>query len=308
MILTVCLSPCIDVTIEVDALNVGKYNVLKNKSTTFAGKALNVAIDVARLGGNAYLTGFMYNENGSEFETLLDREGVPFTFVWNRGRVRENYKIIDGKSMLTEINGVSERVEEDKLIELSSMVQNLSSRASVTVISGALPKDVGHEYYGSLFRMVSPSCKKVVDAEGARMFSALGVGVDLVKPNLEELKTSLGRELNTQDEVLYGCRELIERGAKIVLLSLGKQGALITDGRETHYCRSMNVAVNSTVGAGDAMVAAAALQLERGAELPEILRAGVAAGTASVSTFGSMWFKGEKYEEIYENLSVKRIE
>lgn len=48
------------------------------------------------------------------FENALDKEGVPFTFVWNKGRVRENYKFIDNKSMLTEVNDVGEEVGEGK--------------------------------------------------------------------------------------------------------------------------------------------------------------------------------------------------
>ena len=59
MILTVCMSPSVDVTIELDSLNIGKVNVVKNKTLSFTGKAINVAIGVARLGAQAYATGFM---------------------------------------------------------------------------------------------------------------------------------------------------------------------------------------------------------------------------------------------------------
>ena len=126
MILTVCLNPCTDVTIEVDALNVGKLNHVKNKTLSFTGKALNVAIGVARLRGQSHATGFMYNENGSLFEQALDREGVPSVFIWNRGRVRENYKFIDNKSMLTEVNDVGGPIAENKPAELVVLVANLS--------------------------------------------------------------------------------------------------------------------------------------------------------------------------------------
>ena len=70
MILTVCLSPCTDITIELDSLNVGKTNIVKSKTLSFTGKALNVAIGVARLGGEPYATGLMYNENGYMFENV----------------------------------------------------------------------------------------------------------------------------------------------------------------------------------------------------------------------------------------------
>ena len=107
--------------------------------------------------------------------------------------------------------------------------------------------------------------------------------------------------------MLAGCYELLNRGAKRVLLSLGKQGAVITDGTRNYYCKSINVAVNSTVGAGDGMVAAASLRLEQDAPLSEILRAGVSAGTATVMTVGQVSFTKEKYEEVISTLRVIEI-
>ena len=304
MILTVCMSPSVDVTIELDSLNIGKVNVVKNKTLSFTGKAINVAIGVARLGAQAYATGFMYNENGAMFERALDKEGVGFAFVWNSGRVRENYKCIDQKSMLTEINDVGGQVGNEKLVELLQMIRNFSSRSDVTVISGGLPRGVDAGYYRELFRAVDPKSLKIADAEGAKLFAALEAGIDLVKPNLEELEETLGREFRDKEDILSGCREFLDRGAKIVLLSLGKDGAIITNGTKNYYCKSINVAVNSTVGAGDGMVAAAANMLQQGAPLQEILRAGVAAGTATVTTFGTVSFTKNKYDEIFSGLEV----
>ena len=298
------MSPSVDVTIELDQLNVGKVNIVKNKTLSFTGKALNVAIGISRLGADAYATGFMYNENGAMFERALDKEGVPFAFVWNSGRVRENYKCIDKRSMLTEINDVGGQVAAEKLGELSHMIRNLSSRSDVTVISGGLPRGVDASFYREIFRCVDPKSLRIADTEGAKMFAALEAGIDLVKPNLEELEETLGREFRDKDDMLAGCREILDRGAKIVLLSLGKDGAVITNGTKNYYCKSINVAVNSTVGAGDGMVAAAAVMLQQGADLPDILRAGVAAGTATVTTFETISFTKNKYEEIFQSLNV----
>ena len=304
MILTVCMSPSVDVTIELDSLNVGKVNIVKNKTLSFTGKAINVAIGVARLGAQAYATGFMYNENGAMFESALDKEGVGFSFVWNSGRVRENYKCIDQKSMLTEINDVGGQVGDGKRVELLQMIRNFSSRSEVTVISGGLPRGVDAGYYRELFKAVDSNSLKIADAEGAKLFASLEAGIDLVKPNLEELEETLGREFRDKSDMLSGCRELLDRGAKTVLLSLGKDGAVITNGTKNFYCKSINVAVNSTVGAGDGMVAAAAAQLQQGAPIEEILRAGVAAGTATVTTFGTVSFTKNKYDEILSGLEV----
>lgn len=307
MILTVCLSPCIDVNIEVDSLSVGMSHQIINKRIFFTGKALNVAIGLSRLKSEAFATGFMYEGNGHQFEQELHREGVPYRFVWNEGRVRENYKLVDNKSMMTEINDISPRVDEQKQEELIKVVSELSSRCEAAVISGGLTKGMSPEYYGEILSAVPKDVKKIVDSEGERLYSALKCGVDLVKPNLEELERTLKKTLTTRKEMLDGCNRLLELGAKRVLLSLGKQGAIITDGKESYYCKSVNVAMNSTLGAGDGMVAAATQALTMGAPLEEILRRGVAAGTAAVTSPDSISFSSDKFEEILSSLTVQEI-
>lgn len=307
MILSVCMSPCTDVTIELDSFNMGKTNVVKAKTITYAGKALNVAIGVRRLGGESYATGLMYNENGYMFENALNKEGVPYTFVWNKGRVRENYKFIDSRAMLTEVNDVGEEVSKEKTQEVLSMVRMLSAKSKITVLSGGLPRGVDDSYYGQLVQAVDKKAMKIVDTHGQRLFSAVKEGVDLVKPNLDELENTLGRRFTDKSDMLAGCYELLDGGAKRVLLSLGKQGAVITDGTHNYYCKSINVAVNSTVGAGDGMVAGAAIRMLEDAPLSEILRAGVAAGTATIMTVGMVSFTKDKFDEVISNLHITEI-
>lgn len=308
MILTVCLSPCIDVTMEVGTLEVGKTNVANRKRIRAAGKAINVALDVTRLGGEAFTTGFMYEENGEMFEGLLHGNGIRHDFIMNPGRVRENYKFIDHRSMLTEVNDVGAKVSPINAAKLLEKVAELSEQSDVIVISGGLPRGLEPDYYGELFRAAAPHCIRIADATEGKLSSALHVGVDLVKPNLQELQNFLGREIGDKEEMLDGCRELISRGAKAVLLSLGSKGAVYTDGNRHYYCRSKCVAVNSTVGAGDAMVAAAAIGMEKGVPMPELLRAGVAAGTAAVVTFAESGLPMEKYAEIYDSLQVSELD
>lgn len=307
MILTVCLSPCIDVNIEVDSLSVGMSHQIINKRIFFTGKALNVAIGLSRLKTEAFATGFMFEGNGHQFEHELHREGVPYKFVWSEGRVRENYKFIDHKSMMTEINDISPQVAEEKQEELLKTVAQLSSKCEAIVISGGLTKGMSPEYYGKILSTVPAGVKKIVDSEGDRLLSALKCGVDLAKPNLEELERTLKKPVTSREEMLAGCYKLLDLGAQRVLLSLGKQGAVITDGNKNYYCKSVNVAMNSTLGAGDGMVAAATQALVMGVPLEEILRRGVAAGTAAVTSPDRISFAADKFDEILSTLTVKEL-
>ena len=150
MILSVCPNPCVDCTIELDSLRLGSLNRIDNKVITYSGKALNVAVGVARLGADSFATGFMFNDNGKMFVHSLDDENVKNTFIWNKGSARTNYKIVDKRSMMTEINDKGERVPQAKQEELIALVKQLSKSASIVVMSGSLPQGVNDDFYYKL--------------------------------------------------------------------------------------------------------------------------------------------------------------
>ena len=307
MILSICPNPSRDCTLELDNLNVGKLNRIRNKVETYSGKGLNVAIGVSRLGANSFVTGFMFEDGGKPFEERLKKEYVKYDFVWNSGSVRVNYKIIDNKAMLTELNDKGDEVSREKQLELIALVKELSQKASVVVMSGSIPKGVDSSFYGEVLSAVPDGVKIVVDSEKDNLKSALTRGLYMIKPNLAELEEYAGKELHSKAEILDAAKLLIEKGVENVLVSLGADGAIITNGKTAYYCKSVNVAVNSTVGAGDSMVASASVQIEKGASLDEILRSAVAAGTASITTPGTNLFYKDKYDEVYNSLNIEKL-
>lgn len=307
MILTVCPNPCVDCTIEIEDFKIGRLNRLDNKIENLAGKALNSAIGITRLGGKAFATGFMFEGGGKRFMRFLSDECIENTFVWNEGNVRVNYKIIDGKSMMTEINDKGDPVTEAKQRELISFVSQKSKECSMVVISGSLPQGVSDEYYAALIKSVDKNAKVIVDGEKGKLAAALKTGVFMVKPNLAELEDFTGEKYKSYEEMVDGCKSLVKKGAKFVMLSLGRRGAIFTDGTNSYFCKSENVAVNSTVGAGDSMVAASCVAIEKGSDMEEVLRCAVAAGTASITTPGTNLFTKEKYLEIYSALKVAKL-
>lgn len=305
MILTICPNPCIDYTIEVETLNIGRLTRIENKIENFAGKACNTAIGVARLGGDVIASGFLFDKGSKAFVNYLEKENVKCDFVLNKGSLRVNFKIIDGKSMLTELNDSGSTVSLKKQEELLKLVSTIGKDATVTVISGSLPSGVTSNYYYDLVK--SSKGKVIVDCETDKLRSALAYGVHLVKPNLYELESYNQETYKTNGEMIKGCYKILNAGAEKVLLSLGRRGAILTDGTNNYYCRSENVAVNSTVGAGDSMIAAASMCIENGCSNQDLLMCAVAAGTASITTQGTSLFTKEKYEEILHRLKVTKI-
>ena len=307
MILCVSLSPCLETNFEVDSLAVGKMHKVINRRTFFTGKAMNVATGLSRLGAFAVVSGFMFEENGRLFEHEMHKEGVTYKFVWNKGRVKEVYKFIDMRSMLTEVVDEATPIDEGNAKLLIDTVADISKSCKAVVFSGEISEGLPDDYMTQVLSVIPQNVLKVVDTDGYRLANLLGCGLDLVKPNADEIYRATGIKITDRDSMVRACESMLEKGAKRVLLTLGKNGAVICDGRQRLYCTSLNVAMNSTAGAGDAMVAAATKALSEGADLADILRCGVAAGTASVTLPDSISFLKEKYDEILQMVTVKEI-
>ena len=175
-------------------------------------------------------------------------------------------------------------------------------------MSGSLPKGVAPEFYGEVLKVIPEKVKVIVDTEKHNMLCALGQReVFLVKPNLRELEEFTGNIVRDLYDMVKASKKYLDKGVKYVLVSLGSEGAVLTNGTDSFFCKSASVAVNSTVGAGDSMVAALCVGLQKGADMPELLRMAASAGTAAVTTSGTNLFYYDKYKEIYAKIQSERI-
>ena len=117
-----------------------------------------------------------------------------------------------------------------------------------------------------------------------------------------------GRKLSTLREIRDVALEIISHGVRIVAVSMGAGGALATDGVNTYYAPSAQVAVYSTVGAGDSMVAGLLKGFCDGGDLKEALRSGVAAASAAVNDPKGNLFPRALYEQFLTRVEVSRIQ
>ena len=117
------------------------------------------------------------------------------------------------------------------------------------------------------------------------LLSTLAYRPFLIKPNKDELSALVGRELQTEEDVVSSARLLQEKGAKNVLVSLGAEGAILLAEDGSVYTVSPHAItpVNS-VGAGDSMVAGFLAGVDRGYDYA--LKLGNAAGSATAASAG----------------------
>lgn len=309
MITAISLNPSIDRTVHVEHFTPGGLNRVLKAHSVAAGKGINVALAASALGVDAECIGFMHEEGSKLFEKRLMVNSTAYNFVWCEGAVRTNVKVFDeSKNEITEINESGEPVSEAQLKQMTDLVALHAENTDYLVLSGSLPPGCPAEYYRTLIETVEGlGCRCILDADGEPMRYGLESRPFMIKPNRAELERMAGRELTTLQDVRAAAMKYIDQGVAVVAVSLGADGALITDGDETLFAPKLTLELKSTVGAGDSMVAGLACGFIGDNELEEAFRMGVACASARCTTEGYRVIDKNLYREFLSRVEIERL-
>ena len=129
------------------------------------------------------------------------------------------------------------------------------------------------------------------------------ISIFLCKPNIGELGEIVGSELETIEQQEKAAMDIINSGkVEILVVSLGGAGAFMASKEGIIHVAAPPVEKKSTVGAGDSMVAGMVLSLSRGNSLTNVLKFGVACGTAATMNSGTELCKKDDVDRLYEQL------
>ena len=309
MITAISLNPSIDRTLVVDKLVPGGLNRVLSKNDVAAGKGINVALTVSSLGLDSGCIGFMFRNNAAPFEKRLMMNSTPYEFIWCEGDARTNVKVLDRTSgEITEINESGTAVDDAALSRMVDLAVSYAENSDYLVLSGSMPPGCPPDFYRTLISAVDGmGCRCILDADGERLKYGLQAHPFLIKPNRFELETMAGRKLEQLSDIKDAARSVIDQGVEVVAVSLGAEGALITDADETYYSPRINIDVKSTVGAGDSMVAGLAAGFMGDNDLADTFRMGVACATARCKTEGYKAVDRTVYRALLDMIQVERI-
>ncbi|CAH6660030.1 MULTISPECIES: 6-phosphofructokinase II [Pseudocitrobacter] len=273
------------------------------------GGGINVARAITFLGGKATAIFPIGGATGEHLATLLTEEHVPVECVEAREWTRQNLHVhvnTSGEQYRFVMPGAT--LHEDEIRKLEEKVTQIEA-GSLLVISGSLPPGVSLERFVALIKSAQQhGVRCVVDSSGDALAAALDIGnIELVKPNQKELSALVQRDLTQPDDVRKAAEEIIRSGkAARVVVSLGAQGALAVDAKNCVQVVPPPIKSQSTVGAGDSMVGAMVLKLAENAGLEEMVRYGVAAGSAATINQGTRLCSHENTQRIFDYLSQNK--
>lgn len=269
---TVTLNPAIDRTVSVNGLVPGAVNRAGLVGDRPGGKGVNVAAALAEQGLRAAALGFLGRENEGVFTVFFSALGIQDRCLRLRGATRTGIKIIDTASgETTDLNFPGLTPGATDLALIAHQLDEIDARWCV--LAGSLPPGVPVTFYrDAIVRLKARGVRVALDTSGEALREALAAAPDFIKPNVHELEAHVGRELQTEAEVVVAARELIAGGVGLVVVSRGADGACFVTADEVVVARPPSIEVGSTVGAGDAMVAGIVAAQVRGLPLEECAR------------------------------------
>ena len=304
-IITITLNPSLDKGTTVEAIVPEKKLQCSTPTLEPGGGGINVSRALNHLGCKSLALYTCGGYTGGQFKKMMDEtdiESVTFDIAEN---TRENLIVVDSTSHKQYRFGMKgPTLSEQEWQQPLFFLQN-NNEYDCVVASGSLPPGVPLDFFAKMAAIVhKKGAKLILDTSGEALKNSVKEGVFLIKPNLAELSFLCGVDELKDDEVVAAARSIIAEGnSSVVVVSLGAKGAMLITKDETIEVPSPEVEVKSTVGAGDSMVAGLVLGISKGYTWKDVLKLGIACGTAATMNSGTALCSKEDVARLYTYLS-----
>jgi len=277
----------IDLTVNMDRFHQPGETVTGTDFNTFTGgKGGNQAVAAARMGGNVYMVGCVGQDaHGDLYVKTLQEEGVNTKFVERTDEVATGVALIEvdkaGENRIVVVPGANQAVTTDlvsRSIEAITgsgvMLLQLETPIETVTHAAAIGKRNG--------------LKVILDPAPARELSdALLYLCSYITPNETELATLTGMPVDTDEQAIAACAQLIHRGVGAVLHKRGSKGAMLVTKEGARFFPGFKVEPVDTTAAGDTFNAAFAVGLAMDMPVDDAIRLANAAGALSTTGMGA---------------------
>ena len=309
MIVTVTMNPAIDKTVDIERLEHGGLNRITHVELDAGGKGINVSNTIANIGGKSIATGFIAGNSGQIIEKVMNDWGIENDFITISGETRTNTKVFEKSGELTELNEPGPVAEEKDIEALLDKIEGYAGEDTLFVLAGSIPRGVEKDIYNRIIKLVhSKGSKVLLDADGELFTIALEAGPDIIKPNRVELEQYADMDyLASEQELIWIADKMIAKGVGAVAVSMGKSGAIFLKDNYKVKCPGLKVKAHSTVGAGDAMVAALSYSWDQKLSDEDTVKMCMAVSAGAVTTIGTKPPTREVVDELLEQVVIEKL-
>lgn len=251
------------------------------------GKGANQAVAAARLGAEVALIGRVGDDPfGREMLARIQTEGIDTRHVRTTPECGTGLAAIqvaaDGQNSIVIVPGANGALRPADVHAARETIR----AADMVLVQLEIPLDTVLAVLASARETGVPVL--LDPAPAPRDFPAELLDVDYLCPNETEAATLTCGPVETDQEIRRSADELLRRGARCVLITLGERGVWVAaPSTQPVHVLSFPVHAVDTTAAGDAFAAAFAIRRAEGATLAEAVTFGCAAGALCASRAGA---------------------
>ena len=246
---------------------------------------------------------------GQLLQRLLEQQLDNVYYEHVDGETRINSTIIEVDSQTQyQVTDSGTKIPENQLNRVINNFVSLTGQG-FGIITGSCQPNVPCDLYAMLVDRINENGgKAVVDTHGEALKQAITARPFLIKPNRYELESIIGKPLADITDVANEARKIQNNGVTHVCVSLGEDGAVLVSPDNSVYAKALDVPVNTTVGAGDSMVAGLVTGFSLGKNAEHVLRYGIACGAGTVMHPGTELFSGHELAEFRQQVRVETLD
>ncbi|TKB09631.1 1-phosphofructokinase [Desulforhopalus sp. IMCC35007] len=309
MIFTVTLNPAVDRELTVDEIVFDTVLRASDWRVDCGGKGFNVARMLKSLGISSVALGFAAGKSGEMLDDKLKTLGIETDFVWVEGETRTNVSIVSTENgQYVKVNEPGPTITKDNLTQLAQKIGERVQAGDWWVLAGSLPPGVPPVYYTELITIIQSAGAQVfLDTSDEALRQNCSAKPQLVKPNDEEAHVLTGLPVSTPAEIAAVGKAISAMGPGSVIISLGKEGAILVDKDKAWLAASPKIVAANPIGAGDSMVAGVVWGLSQGDSMQDALCKGIACGAATASMKGTTVGTREQVNKLLAQVQIKPV-
>ncbi len=309
MIYTVTLNPAVDRELTINEFTFDTVLRASEARVDCGGKGFNVSRLLSSLGAKSVAMGFAGGKSGELLAEALAELGIETAFTWIDGETRTNVSIVtEQHDRYLKVNESGPTVSAAAQAALLAQIEQLIQPGDWWVLAGSLPPGVPHTIYAQMVTLIQAGGgQAILDTSGAALVEGCGERPFLIKPNDIEASSLSGLPVHNPEDAVAAARKIQMLGPQNVVISLGKAGAIFSDGQAAWLASSPTIQERNPIGAGDSMVGGLVYGLSQGKPVAEALRWGIACGAATASLAGTAVGSTELVHTLLDQVKIKQL-
>jgi 1-phosphofructokinase family hexose kinase len=307
MIGALSLSPAIDKIVSLRNLKWGEHIRVNRVAEIAAGKGINCARVIKKLGGEVVVIGVIGGPNGEWIKSELKKENIRFDFIPIKENTRQSLTIMDiGRKKEMHLREEPAAIDKKEIERVKRKLRKWAPGLDFFVISGRLPEGVSQDFYKEvIFFLKKRGIPVLLDSNGPAFAKGVEAMPDYIKPNMQELEELAGRNLRNRYERIKFMKCLMERGIKGVFVTDGPGNVLALRQDLGAIITPPIIHPANTVGSGDAVAGAIAYGMTEGLEYERMLKLAVACGSANAVSRGAGFLDMATVKKFLKKIDVK---